>query len=100
MQAKLEPATLAATWAEWHSFRHFTRAAYGAGLPLPLSLLMPWLQRRAALQRLGAQTPEQVPPRPCLEHKRKPCFGQAIAPVTWPHGMVNVQVYYSPSATL
>jgi len=49
----LEPATAAALWVERHSYAAHTRPAYGAGLPLPLSLLLPWARRRAGLQRLG-----------------------------------------------
>ncbi|KAK9836164.1 hypothetical protein WJX81_006095 [Elliptochloris bilobata] len=60
VHARLEPATLASAWAEGASYRGHTRAAYGAGLPLPLSVLMPWVQRRAALHRLAPLTPEQA----------------------------------------
>ena len=60
VHARLEPATLASTWAEGASFRGHTRATYGSGLPLPLSVILPWILRRAALQRLAPLTPEQV----------------------------------------
>ena len=60
MRDALEPATAAALWVERHSYAAHTRPAYGAGLPLPLSLLLPWARRRAGLQRLGPLTPAQA----------------------------------------
>ena len=60
VHARLEPATLASTWAEAASFRSHTRATYGSGLPLPLSVIVPWLLRRATLKRLAPLTPEQA----------------------------------------
>ncbi len=47
--ARLQPATLYATWVESHAFRTYTRAAYGRDLPLPLSFIVPWGIRRAVL---------------------------------------------------
>jgi hypothetical protein len=58
--AKLEPATTYTTWCEGESYSRHTRAAYGAGLPLPLSYWLPWSQRRAALRRFAASSREQV----------------------------------------
>ena len=60
VEAKLEPATTYTTWCEGESYRRHTRAAYGAGLPLPLSYWLPWSQRRAALRRFAASSREQV----------------------------------------
>lgn len=59
-EAGLEPATAFTTWCEKQSYALHTRAAYGAGLPLPLNYWIPWSQRRAALQRFSNYTKEQV----------------------------------------
>ena len=61
IESKLEPATAYTTWCEWESYTRHTRAAFGAGLPLPLSYWLPWTQRRAALRRVGSASRDQVP---------------------------------------
>lgn len=65
MEAKLEPASAYTAWCEGESYARHTRAAFGAGLPLPLSYWLPWTQRRAALRRFGSAARDQVPPA-CL----------------------------------
>lgn len=50
LTARLQPATLYATWVASHGFRKYTRVAYGRDLPLPLSYIVPWGIRRAVLQ--------------------------------------------------
>lgn len=49
VESKLTPATVYFTWVNKHSWRTYTQAAYGAGLPFPASYLVPWSHRRAVL---------------------------------------------------
>ena len=66
IEAKLEPASTYTTWCEGESYGRHTRAAYGAGLPFPLSFWLPWSQRRAALRRFATSSREKV--APALSH--------------------------------
>lgn len=60
VEAKLEPATLYTTWCEAESYNRHTRAAFAAGLPLPLNYWLPWNQRRAILRRFAGTPQAQV----------------------------------------
>ncbi|CAL8472174.1 g11716 [Coccomyxa elongata] len=60
VEAKLEPATLYTTWCEAESYNRHTRAAFAAGLPLPLNYWLPWNQQRAILRRFAGTSQAQV----------------------------------------
>ncbi|KAK9799836.1 hypothetical protein WJX73_007324 [Symbiochloris irregularis] len=57
---RLRPATQYALWCEPSSFTQHTRAAFGAGLPVPINYFQMWRQRRAVQQRFSTTSAEEV----------------------------------------
>eukprot|EP00873_Tetraselmis_striata_P040673 jgi/Tetstr1/460937/TSEL_006089.t1 len=53
VDSKLLPATVFSTWVSQNSWRNYTQAAYGAGLPFPASRLVPWRRRREMLRHFA-----------------------------------------------
>lgn len=55
MEKSLAPASVYFTWVDPDSWRHYTRAAYGAGMPFPVSYVVPYAQRRAVNSHFGVR---------------------------------------------
>jgi hypothetical protein len=60
VEAKLQPAIVYTTWVEADAFSQHTCAAYGGGMPFPLSYFMPRSQRRAVQRHFAATPSAQV----------------------------------------